>query len=106
MSALDQPERDPEAGTAASDAYVHECPFCRRTFPETSMACHGGCPMASHCGALCCPHCGYEFIDTRSVASRFERIRSWFRFFRRKPESARQEQSELGRALPAQKENR
>ncbi len=52
----------------------HECPMCRRRFQSTAMGCHRGCPVASHCGALCCPHCGYEFVDSSRVEARFRKL--------------------------------
>lgn len=52
----------------------HECPMCRQRFQSTAMGCHRGCPMVNHCGALCCPHCGYEFVDSSRVEARFRRL--------------------------------
>ncbi len=39
-----------------------ECGMCGHSFTrEEGAACQSGCPMASGCGMVTCPSCGYEF---------------------------------------------
>lgn len=39
------------------------CGLCGYEFDEEALACHGGCPLASRCAIICCPHCGYQQPD-------------------------------------------
>ena len=43
------------------------CPLCGGEFPARE-ACAPGCPLGSRCNTLCCPHCGYRFVDERRSA--------------------------------------
>jgi rubredoxin len=39
-----------------------DCSMCGHSFTrQEGAACQGGCPMASGCGMVTCPSCGYEF---------------------------------------------
>ncbi|HEV3193627.1 MAG TPA: hypothetical protein VGY54_24145 [Polyangiaceae bacterium] len=39
-----------------------DCGMCGHAFTrEEGAACQGGCPMATGCGMVTCPSCGYEF---------------------------------------------
>ena len=41
------------------------CPMCGQRFdPDANSACTA-CPLHAGCSLVCCPHCGYETIDTR-----------------------------------------
>jgi hypothetical protein len=68
---------DPNPGSAA-----HECPLCRQSFASEDMNCHDNCFLGRRCGVLCCPHCGYEFVDTRGVERRFSRLGGFLRRIR------------------------
>jgi len=47
------------------------CPLCGTRF-DRSAGCTSACPMSSHCITLCCPDCGYRFVDEhRSMLARF-----------------------------------
>lgn len=46
------------------------CPLCGARF-EAQAACVAGCPMSRYCSTLCCPACGYRFVDeSRSLLAR------------------------------------
>lgn len=69
----------PAGGADASPTSI-TCPFCRETFRPDEMSCHDGCPLARHCTVLCCPRCGYEFVDEAPTRQRLARIRSfWYK---------------------------
>jgi len=56
------------------------CPLCGQEFRLDAMGCHDGCPLARRCAVLCCPHCGYEFVDEGPTRRRLARIRSfWYK---------------------------
>jgi hypothetical protein len=39
-----------------------DCSMCGHSFTYAEgAACRSGCPMASGCGMVTCPSCGYEF---------------------------------------------
>ncbi len=39
-----------------------DCGMCGHSFTRNEgAACQSGCPMASGCGMVTCPSCGYEF---------------------------------------------
>ena len=38
------------------------CPLCSFSFRKDEMRCVGSCPIAKHCGMICCPSCNYQFI--------------------------------------------
>ena len=42
------------------------CPLCSFPFEPQEMRCVGSCPIAKHCGMLCCPSCNYQFILPQS----------------------------------------
>jgi len=77
---------------SALATYAHECPLCRKPFETESMGCQRGCPLVRHCGALCCPHCGYEFVDTTKTEARFARVGGWFATIGRVLRGRREEQ--------------
>ena len=39
------------------------CALCGFEFDERAMLCHSQCPLADGCAILCCPNCGYQFVD-------------------------------------------
>ncbi len=48
-----------------------KCSLCGYEFDETDRSCHTGCPMSKNCNLICCPHCGYQTVDTsRSPTAR------------------------------------
>ena len=53
------------------------CPMCGAAVGAGAEACES-CPISSGCEVLCCPRCGYRFVERsviweffRSLASRF-----------------------------------
>jgi hypothetical protein len=45
-----------------------DCAMCGHSFTkEEGAACRSGCPMASGCGMLTCPSCGYEFPKESAI---------------------------------------
>jgi hypothetical protein len=73
-----------ETREAAGEA-ARRCPLCGYRFSADSLNCHAGCPLSAKCRVLCCPGCGYEFIDTAPTERRLAAIRSFFRRLLRIP---------------------
>ncbi|MFN8547978.1 MAG: hypothetical protein U0527_08450 [Candidatus Eisenbacteria bacterium] len=73
--------QDGDRGQAGDE--VIECPLCRNRFDPHGTNCHHGCPMGGHCNSVRCPGCGYEFVDTRQMASRIKKLTGWRRLFAR-----------------------
>lgn len=51
--------------TEPGSALDHRCPLCGGTFAEENHC--NVCPMNTHCHILCCPHCGYSFVERSSL---------------------------------------
>ena len=62
---------------------IRKCPLCGGTIPADRSRCGGGCPMAMNCRILCCPHCGYGFVEDSIVITGIGRL---MRRLRRKEE--------------------
>jgi hypothetical protein len=71
VSAAPVLRREPE--TAAD----HRCPLCGGGFAEQHHC--SVCPLSARCHILCCPHCGYSFVERSGVVDFFRRL------FRRPP---------------------
>ncbi len=57
-------ERTQAAGT------VRVCPLCGGRIKDSSENEHcPTCPVAKHCKILCCPNCGYEFVEDSALVS-------------------------------------
>jgi hypothetical protein len=69
----------PEPSTEAPSA--RRCPLCGGNVPNEHDHCAGACPFAKNCRILCCPSCGYEFVEDSAVVRGVTR---WVRWFRRK----------------------
>ena len=50
------------------------CPLCGAEYTYAEMACHSGCPFNKGCNILCCPHCGYEYIEESYIVNLFRKI--------------------------------
>ena len=61
---------DPSVDASAAVATVFTCALCGGRFTHGGQAC-GACPLASGCGLVRCPHCGYQF-------PRSSRLVDWF----------------------------
>ena len=60
--------------SSGSDAPpVVSCPLCGGRFPGRA-SCPSGCPMARSCRTLCCPHCGYRFVQDSAVVDLVRRV--------------------------------
>jgi hypothetical protein len=47
-----------------------DCGMCGHSFTrQEGAACQGGCPMASGCGMVTCPSCGYEFPPESKIVT-------------------------------------
>ncbi len=71
------------------------CGLCGFEFDERSMLCHSQCPLAEGCAILCCPNCGYQFVDETKSS-----LASWLRglLARRQAEAAPRPTAEARRA--------
>ena len=58
------------------------CPLCGDRVSADRDSCPSGCPLATRCNVICCPNCGYEFVEDSAVISGLARF--WNRI-RRKP---------------------
>ena len=56
-----------EEKKARADSGSVRCALCGREY-ERAACRHQGCPLASHCQMLCCPHCGYRSVDEEASA--------------------------------------
>jgi len=57
-------------------AVDHRCPLCGAGFAETQHC--SACPMTAYCHTLCCPNCGYSFVERSSLVDFVRRLaRSW-----------------------------
>lgn len=54
---------------ARQTSRAHKCPLCGGEVSADRSRCAGGCPMAKNCRILCCPHCGYGFVEDSIVAA-------------------------------------
>ena len=50
---------------AGNDAPL-SCPFCGAAVSSVTTSCTS-CPMNTGCGSLCCPRCGYRFVERSAV---------------------------------------
>jgi hypothetical protein len=47
-----------------------DCGMCGHSFTrQEGAACQRGCPMASGCGMVTCPSCGYEFPPESKIVT-------------------------------------
>lgn len=58
---------------------ARKCPLCGEVFSSDRSHCASGCPMAANCRVLCCPACGYQFVEDSLVISGAERFLRWIR---------------------------
>ena len=64
----------------AVGAKTYRCPLCAGEVRADRDSCRGGCPLARRCRILCCPRCGYEFVEDSAIVSGIGRL---FRRLRR-----------------------
>ena len=50
------------------------CPLCGGEYTHAEMACHSGCPFNQGCNILCCPHCGYEYVEKSYIVDTFKKL--------------------------------
>jgi hypothetical protein len=52
---------------------MKRCPLCGYTFEvEESTHC-SACPMQKKCTMVCCPHCGYSYVEESRLIERLRR---------------------------------
>lgn len=53
----------------------HRCPLCGWGFSEAEGAgsC-GRCPLGAHCETICCPRCGYSFVERSATLGLLSRM--------------------------------
>ena len=68
---------------------IRKCPLCSNEFPSDREHCAAGCPLAKGCRVLCCPSCGYEFVEDSAVASGVGRLVRWIRRRNERPSENR-----------------
>lgn len=57
-----------------TEAATTSCPLCGRPVPLDRGTCASACPLARGCRILCCPSCGYEFVEHSALAAGFGRL--------------------------------
>jgi hypothetical protein len=67
----------------------HKCPLCGGVVPADRDHCAAGCPLAKGCRVLCCPSCGYEFVEDSAIASGVSRLVGWIRRRNERPSADR-----------------
>ncbi|MFQ5877401.1 MAG: hypothetical protein ACE5JH_06900 [Acidobacteriota bacterium] len=68
MSAAGPAAARGEPPTAAG----HHCPLCGGSFAQEEHC--SICPMTAYCNTLCCPHCGYAYVERSSVVDLIRRL--------------------------------
>lgn len=53
---------------------LRACPLCGERFDPDGSSCPSGCPLAGRCKVICCPNCGYEFVEESAVVSGLGRL--------------------------------
>ncbi len=59
-----------------------DCSLCGCRFSHGGQVC-GSCPMSTGCELVKCPHCGFQFPRTSSIADAFSRL--WRKLRRKSP---------------------
>jgi hypothetical protein len=54
------------------NAMEHGCPLCGGRFANEQHC--SVCPMTNYCHILCCPNCGYTFVERSSLIDFARRI--------------------------------
>lgn len=47
------------------------CPLCGNHFDEEDSGACVACPLNRNCGTICCPNCGYQFIERSWLVDRW-----------------------------------
>jgi hypothetical protein len=71
-------------GAAAVATRTHRCPLCTHAFDDGREKC-SACPMHTGCATICCPNCGYSFVDRSATVSGVTRAARALRRFLRGP---------------------
>jgi uncharacterized C2H2 Zn-finger protein len=50
------------------------CPFCGKEFTEKEEGCKGKCGVMGNCGLICCPRCGYSFVEESRTIKWFRKL--------------------------------
>ena len=61
---------------------LRTCPLCGGPVSTDGDSCPSGCPMAKKCKMICCPNCGYEFVEDSAIVSGLGRL--WKRIRRKR----------------------
>lgn len=54
---------------------LHGCPLCGNRFTEGGARCTG-CPIHGVCATICCPRCGYQFVERSVVVEAMQGFRA------------------------------
>ncbi len=55
---------------------IRRCPLCGTDFAENEHEGCPACPVNRFCRVVCCPHCGYEFVEDSWVVERLRDLKS------------------------------
>ena len=50
------------------------CPLCGFKFEKSAIVKCASCPVNCGKGTLCCPHCGYKYIEKSSTLELLKKI--------------------------------
>jgi hypothetical protein len=51
------------------------CPLCGNRFEEGENTACSACPMGKECGTICCPNCGYQFVERSWIVDTWRSFR-------------------------------
>ena len=54
------------------------CPLCQHRFEQAEAGC-SRCPLSTNCHVICCPNCGYQFVEHSSIVEFFRRLTARWR---------------------------
>jgi hypothetical protein len=46
---------------------VIKCPLCGYRFNSDLATACKGCPVSGNCDKICCPNCGYGWVESSSI---------------------------------------
>ena len=51
----------------------YKCPLCSYSFKVGEAKC-GACPMSKGCKIICCPHCGYQWVEESKAVNLIKKL--------------------------------
>jgi hypothetical protein len=51
------------------------CPLCGHRFDEGALSACSSCPMSRECATICCPNCGYQFVEHSWIVEKIRALK-------------------------------